>query len=85
MSLDLTDPVHWQGRQWAGTGYGLDALDGMYHVPSSEIPDTDAGRPGWLENLWHRYGTGRDDLAAALRVARPVRSDATPESSRTAA
>jgi len=80
---DLTDPVHWQGRQWAVTGYGIEALDGLYHVPFSEIPD--AGRPDWLESLWHRYGTDRDDLAAALQVARSIRSAATPEPSRSAA
>jgi hypothetical protein len=37
MSHGLTEPVHWRGRQWAVTGYGIEALDGMYHVPFSEI------------------------------------------------
>ncbi|APT32819.1 MULTISPECIES: hypothetical protein [Methylobacterium] len=85
MSHDLTAPVHWQGRQWAVTGYGIEALDGMYHVPFSEIPEAEAGPPDWLENLWHRYGTDRDDLAAALRVARSIRFAAKPAASRSAA
>ncbi|ACB24610.1 transporter [Methylobacterium radiotolerans] len=85
MSHELTEPVHWQGRQWAVTGYGIEALDGMYHVPFSEIPDAEAGRPEWLDGLWRRYGTDRDDLAAALRVARTVRPGATPAPSKSAA
>lgn len=74
MSHDLTQPVHWQGRQWAVTGYGIEALDGMYHVPYAEILEAANGQPRWLQDLCRRYGTDRDDLAAALRVARAVRS-----------
>jgi hypothetical protein len=62
--------VHWQGRQWAVTDYGIEALDGMYHVPYSEIRDADAGPMPWLDDLRSRYGTDCDDLAAALQVAR---------------
>lgn len=72
MSQGLTEPVHWQGRQWAVTGYGIEALDGMYHVPFADIPGADTRRPEWLESLWRRYGTDRNDLDAALRVARAV-------------
>ncbi|WP_336489559.1 hypothetical protein [Methylobacterium nigriterrae] len=72
MSHELTEPVHWQGRQWAVTGYGIEALDGMYHVPFSDIPD---GRPQWLDDLCRRYGTDRDDLAAALRVAYSIQAE----------
>lgn len=85
MSHELTEPVHWQGRQWAVTGYGIEALDGMYHVPFSDIPEPEAGRPEWLDDLWRRYGTDRDDLAAALLVARTVRPGATPPPSKSAA
>lgn len=73
MSHELTEPVHWQGRQWAVTGYGIEALDGTYHIPFSDIPDTPDQWPAWLNALCQRYGTERDDLAAALRVARTVR------------
>ncbi len=69
----LTEPVHWQGRQWAVTGYGIEALDGMYHVPFIDIPNAEDGRPAWLNDLCRRYGTDGDDLAAALRVARTLR------------
>ena len=85
MSHGLTEPVHWQGRQWAVTGYGIEALDGMYHVPFSDIPDADAAPPRWLEDLCHRYGTDRDDLTAALRVARVVRPRAEGTSAKSAA
>lgn len=85
MSHELTEPVHWQGRQWAVTGYGIEALDGMYHVPFSDIPDAEDGRPAWLEALGRRYGTDRDDLAAALRVARAMHHGAAAAPSKSAA
>lgn len=47
----------------------------MYHIPYSDIPDVDGGRPEWLDGLWRRYGTDRDDLAAALKVARSIRAE----------
>ena len=75
MTHPLTEPVRWQWRQWAVTGYGIEALDGMEHVPVSEIPDADAGRPEWLESLRRRSGTGRNDLDAALKVGRALRGE----------
>lgn len=85
MSYALTQPVHWQGRQWAVTGYGIEALDGRYHVPFSEIQDVEAGRPSWLEGLCRRYGTDRDDLTAALTAARAIRRRSAETASRAAA
>ncbi|MFH6783271.1 MULTISPECIES: hypothetical protein [Methylobacterium] len=76
MNHDLGEPVTWQGRQWAVTAYGIEALDGMYHVPFSEIPAADDGSAPWLESLRRRYGTDRNDLDAALKVARGILSDA---------
>ncbi|ACL57301.1 hypothetical protein [Methylobacterium nodulans] len=72
MSSSLTEPVYWQGRQWAVTGYGIEALDGMYHVPAAEIGSVDERPPQWLDDLWRRYGTDRNDLTAAVAVARRV-------------
>jgi hypothetical protein len=72
MSYDLTEPVHWQGRQWAVTAYGIEALDGMYHVAAAEIwPGPDGTLP-WFDALRRRYGTDHDDLEAALTVARSL-------------
>ncbi|MBE7196459.1 MAG: hypothetical protein INR70_01475 [Parafilimonas terrae] len=75
MNPGLTEPVHWQGRQWAVTGFGIEALDGMYHIPFADIPDAAAGLPEWLDGLRHRYGTDCNDLDAALRVARSLRRE----------
>lgn len=75
MSHDLTEPVHWQGRKWAVTGYGIEALDGKYHVPFSEISETSRGRLAWFEALCRRYGTDRDDLEAALKMARAIQAE----------
>lgn len=84
MSYGLTEPVHWQGRQWAVTSFGIEALDGMYHIPFADIPDGATGRPEWLDGLRRRYGTDCSDLDAALRVARAIQQDNTPESPRRA-
>ena len=78
MIQDLALPIHWQGRQWAVTAYGIEALDGMYHVPFSEISPTDDGPAPWLEALRRRYGTDRNDLDAALKVAREILTGAAP-------
>ncbi|GJD76358.1 hypothetical protein [Methylobacterium goesingense] len=72
MGHTLTEPVHWRGRQWAVTGYGIEALDGMYHVLAAEVwPGPDGTLP-WREAPYRRYGTDRDDLNAALKVARRI-------------
>ncbi len=76
MSREAVEPVQWQGRRWAVTGYGVEALDGRYRIPFRDIPEGEDGRPRWLDDLCRRYGTDRDDLAAALRVARRFRSAA---------
>ncbi|KQU19042.1 hypothetical protein ASG63_07795 [Methylobacterium sp. Leaf94] len=80
MAHELTEPVHWRGRQWAVTGYGIEALDGMYHVSAAEIWSGPDGTLPWLEALHRRYGTDREDLDAALKVARTIWSapDALP-------
>lgn len=82
MSHELTEPVHWKGRQWAVTGYGIEALDGMYHVPPADIWPRSDGTLPWLDALCRRYGTDREDLTAALEVARarwPDPSTAAPQ------
>lgn len=85
MSYELTEPVHWQGRQWAVTGYGIEALNGMYHVPFSDIGEAGDKRLSWFDDLCRRYGTDREDLAAALKVARATRPRADNALAKTAA
>ncbi|GJE12215.1 MULTISPECIES: hypothetical protein [Methylobacterium] len=85
MGHGLTEPVHWQGRQWAVTGYGIEALGGRYHIPFADLPDTGTARPDWLDALFRRYGTDGDDLSEALKVARTVRSGAKATASKPAA
>lgn len=72
MGYELTGPVHGRGRRWAVTGYGVEALDGRYHVPAADIWPATAVPPEWARDLYHRSGVDRDDLDAALDVARSV-------------
>jgi hypothetical protein len=72
MSLEIEEPVHWRGRRWAVTAYGIEALDGTYHVPAGDIWPEGAEPPAWARDLRRRYGIDCEDLDAALKVARSV-------------
>ncbi|SFK89536.1 hypothetical protein [Methylorubrum salsuginis] len=72
MDREMTPPVHWRGRHWAVTGHGIEATDGLYLVPASDLWPEGALPPEWLVALRRRYGTDYDDLDEAVRVARIV-------------
>jgi hypothetical protein len=39
----LYEPIHWKGRQWAVTAFGLQSLDGQYSIAKSRLWDEDDG------------------------------------------
>lgn len=68
MTYDLTEPVYWQGRQWAVTAYGVEALDGRYQIARSDLDDEPA-RKRLLDQMRDHYWVHLDDLRAALEVS----------------
>jgi hypothetical protein len=65
----LTKPIYWQGRQWAVTGYGVEARDGCYAVPRLNLWD-DEFRHCWLRHMAQKNWVDLADFAEALRIAR---------------
>ena len=80
MGHERTTPVQWQGRPWAVSRSGIEALGESYHVPFAGIPEAEDGRPRWLDDLLGRDGTDRDHPAAAGTAAGTMRpgADAAP-------
>jgi hypothetical protein len=46
MSHEPTGPVPRRGWPWPVTGDGIEALDGMTHVPFCDLPDAPSDRDG---------------------------------------
>jgi hypothetical protein len=67
--MNLNQPVYSRGRQWAVTGYGIEALSGLYHIPWCNLED-EPSRQRLLTELQHHYWIHRDDLKAALAACR---------------
>ncbi len=71
MTCDLAEPVYWQGRQWAVTAYGIEALSGRYHIAWRDLQDEPA-RMQILGQMQHHYWVHMDDLRNALVVSANV-------------
>lgn len=72
MAREIAEPVHWQVRRWAVTGYGIAAPDGTCHVPSGKIWPEAAEPPACARDLRRRSGTDCRNLDAALKAARSI-------------
>lgn len=65
----LATPVIWQGRQWAVTGFGIEARDGKYPIEGKRVWEENHGH-GWIEHMAEKSWVDLDDFAEALRIAR---------------
>jgi hypothetical protein len=63
---DLSQPIYWQGRQWAVTPFGLECRDGTYVIARDRHED----RYGWVRHMAGKTWTDLPDFAEALRIAR---------------
>ena len=67
--MALHRDIYWVGRQWAVTGYGLQAVDqkqkGKFDIEASQLWED-----GVLENLRPEKWLNIDDFEKALAVAR---------------
>jgi hypothetical protein len=68
--MALSKPVYWRGRQWAVTSYGIEALDGTYHIAKGrEWQDEDRGY-GWVHHMEEKEWVDLGDFTEALEFAR---------------
>jgi hypothetical protein len=77
---EVAEPVYWRGLQWAVTPYGVECLDGRYHIKAGDIWHDEAGCD-WLAHMRHQYWVNLDDLGQALEHARqqwPERAELFP-------
>ena len=70
----LYDPIHWRGRQWAVTGFGLQALDGKYSIEARRLWEEDDGW-GWEDQMGEKEWVDREDFEEGLRRAREIHSN----------
>ena len=63
----------WQGRQWAVTEYGIEARDGIYHLPAERLSETrqyqDHELPDWPLHMAEKTWVDIHDFCTAFLVA----------------
>jgi len=67
--MALHRDIHWIGRQWAVTGYGMQAID-QKHGGAFDIEIARLWEDGLLENLREQKWFNADDFAKGLAIAR---------------
>ena len=68
---ELAQPIHWQGKQWAVTGYGVERRDGTYVIERHRLWQFEP-KGSWVEHMAKKSWVDLPDFAEALRVARKV-------------
>jgi hypothetical protein len=66
---ELSKPIHWQGRQWAVTAYGIECLDGNYPIEADRLWEEDDSY-SWVQHMAGKEWVDLPDFAEALRIAR---------------
>jgi len=67
----LSEPIHWIGRQWAVTAYGVECRDGTYAIEASRLWENEKDH-GWVMQVGNKTWTDPCDFAEALRIARHI-------------
>jgi hypothetical protein len=65
----LSEPIHYSGRQWAVTSYGVEARDGTYVIESSRLWEEDA-EYGWIMHMAKKEWVDLEDFIVVLSLAR---------------
>jgi hypothetical protein len=68
-AVALTEPIYWQGRQWAVTPFGVECRDGTYVIEASRLWEGDKDH-GWIMQMAEKCWVDLPDFAEALRIAR---------------
>jgi hypothetical protein len=75
MICDLAQPIYWQGRQWAVTAYGVEAMSGRYHIAWRDLEDEPA-RKRVFDQMRDHYWVHLDDFREALEASARARQPA---------
>jgi hypothetical protein len=65
----LTEPIYWQGRQWAVTPFGVECRDGTYVIQANRLWEKDEDY-GWVRHMAEKSWVDLPEFAEALRIAR---------------
>lgn len=69
---ELTQPVYWEGEQWAATGYGIEGLGrkSYYNIGVSQLRMCDRnGISTWPDHMAEKRNIDRADFNRALLEA----------------
>ena len=69
----LSRPVHWCGRQWAVTAFGLEGLGkhGYYNIAKGAIGYAPSSH-SWVHHMEEKNWVDLDDFKAALEEAKKL-------------
>jgi len=65
----LQEPVFFQGRQWAVTGFGVECRDGTYPIAAKRLWEEEKTY-GWVRHLAEKEWVDLEDFIVVLGVAR---------------
>lgn len=65
------DKTHYMGLQWAVTDYGIEQVDGPYHIPMRDL-GMDVGEGGWVGHMAEKTWVDIEDFRRALDIALKV-------------
>jgi hypothetical protein len=63
----LSEPVHWQGKQWAVTAYGIEEVSGRYVIERERLCDLD-----WCSHMLEKMWVDAAEFREAFRRAKAV-------------
>lgn len=79
---ELTQPVYWEGEQWAATGYGVEGLGrkGYYNIQVRQLGTLDGdGLSMWPDHMARKPSVNSHEFNRALYEAVRAHKVALPE------
>lgn len=67
----LSEPVYWEGRQWAVTAYGVECLDGTYPIDKEGLW-MNQPEHSWEEHMSEKTWIDLPDFRVAIAIARDM-------------
>lgn len=66
------DKTYYSGSQWKVTDYGIEQVDGGYHIPHGDF-SMDVGEGGWVGHMADKSWVDMEDFVRAFKVALTVK------------